>query len=129
MKNSLEIISSIKSFHPKDGNWLELDDLIDQLWTLDKPEVGINVLFNLFEKYNKSDGEGVFWSILHGLETLDYEEQLYQSLLYKPSFMGIIMLNRIENSGSELIADKSIADLKVHIKNNPEVDQELLAEL
>lgn len=129
MKSTEKILSEIESFKPVDGNWLRLDELVNELWEIGKPELGINTLFRVFERYPNDDGAGVFWTILHGLETLNYEESLYSSLMEKPSHMGITMLKRIENTDSELVAGKSITELKKIIQNNPKVDSELLSEL
>ena len=124
-----EIIAEINSYESDDGNWLRLDELAIELWESGKPEFGINSLLGLFEKYPTEDGAGVFWTILHGIETLNYEKELYESLIRKPTHITIIMLKRIENSNSELIAGKSISELKKFIKNNPKTEPELLNEI
>ncbi|AXT54665.1 hypothetical protein D1815_02440 [Aquimarina sp. AD1] len=129
MKSTKEIISEIESFKPVDGNWLGLDELVNKLWESGNPELGINALFGVFERYPNDDGAGVFWTILHGLETLNYEKFLYNSLMDKPSHMGINMLKRIENTDSKFLAGKSITELKEFIKNSPKADSELLSEL
>ena len=129
MKSTREIIAKIASFTPVDGNWFRLDELVEELWKSKNPELAIKSLFEVFERYPKDDGAGVFWTVLHGLETLRYEAFLYDSLLRKSSHMGIIMLNRIENNGSKYIAGKSIIELKEYIKNNPKVNSELVSEL
>lgn len=124
-----EIISAIESYKSDNGNWLPLDDLVNELWESGNPEIGIDALLEIFEKNPTDDGAGVFWSILHGLETLDYEQKLYDSLMNKPSHMTITMLKRIENSNSKLIAGKSISELKDSIKSNPKTESELLEEI
>ena len=129
MRHLKEIIAEIESYESDDGNWLRLDKLAIELWESGKPELGIDALFGIFEKYPTDDGAGVFWTILHGLETLDYEKQLYDSLMDKPSYMSITMLKRIENTNSELIAGKSIMELKEFIKNSPNTELELLDDL
>jgi len=129
MRPVKEIISELESYESNDGNWLRLDELISELWETGNPESGMDVLFAIFEKNPTEDGAGVFWSILHGLETLDYEESLYNSLMNKPSHMAITMLNRIENSESDKIMGNSISELKHFIKNNPKTELELLDEI
>ena len=129
MRQVKEIISDIESYKNDDENWLLLDELVTELWESGKPEMGIQALFSLFEKNPTDDGDGVFWTILHGLETLEYENQLYDSLIDKPSYMTIIMLKRIENTASDTIAGKSISELRNFIKNNPKTELELLTEL
>ncbi|MGJ8738784.1 hypothetical protein [Zobellia laminariae] len=129
MRHIKEIIAEIESYESDDGNWLRLDELTIELWESGKPELGIDSLFGIFEKYPTDDGAGVFWSILHGLETLEYEQKLYDSLMDKPSHMTITMLKRIENTQSEMIAGKSISELKSFIKNNPKIESELIDEI
>jgi hypothetical protein len=129
MSSTKEIISEIKAFEPEEGNWLRLDELITELWEKGNPQIGIKELFGVFERYPKDDGFGVFWSILHGIETLEYEQNLYESLLNNPSYMGIIMLKRIENTGLEFIAGKRINELKKNVRNNPKIEPELLSEI
>ena len=129
MRQVEEIISDIESYNSDDGNWLQLDELVTELWESGKPEIGIDALFEVFEKNPTDDGAGVFWTILHGLETLEYEQKLYNSLMDKPSHMTITMLKRIENTDADTIAGKSISELKSFIKNNPKIEPELLGEI
>ena len=129
MRQVKEIISDIESYKSDDGNWLRLDELVTELWESGNPEIGIDALFAVFEKNPTDDGAGVFWTILHGLETLDYEKKLYDSLMDKPSHMTITMLKRIENTDSDTIAGKSISELKSFVKNNPKTESELLDEI
>ena len=129
MRQLNELISEIESYESHDGDWLRLDELVAELWESGNPEMGINALFRIFEKYPTEDGAGVFWTILHGLETLDYEQNLYDSLIDKPSHMTIAMLKRIVNSNSDTIAGRSISELIILIKNNPKIESELLQEI
>ena len=129
MRQVKEIISEIESYESDDGNWLRLDELVTELWESGNPEIGIDTLFGVFEKNPTDDGAGVFWTILHGLESLEYEQKLYDSLMDRPSHMTITMLKRIENTDSDTIARKSISELKSFIKNNPKIESELLDEI
>lgn len=129
MRKTKEIISEIESYSSDNGNWLRLDELVTELWESGEPEIGIDTLFGVFEKNPTSDGTGVFWSILHGLETLEYEQKLYASLLDRPSHMTIIMMKRIENTDTETIAGRSILELKKFIRDNPKTKTELLDEI
>ncbi|GAA4819172.1 hypothetical protein [Litoribaculum gwangyangense] len=129
MRQVKEIISEIESYESDDGNWLRLDELVTELWESGNPEIGIDTLFGVFEKNPTDDGAGVFWTILHGLESLEYEQKLYDSLMERPSHMTITMLKRIENTDSDTIAGKSISELKSFIKNNPKIESELLDEI
>ena len=129
MRQVKEIISEIESYESDDGNWLRLDELVTELWESGNLEIGIDTLFRVFEKNPTDDGAGVFWTILHGLESLEYEQKLYDSLMDRPSHMTITMLKRIENTDSDTIAGKAISELKSLIKNNPKIESELLDEI
>lgn len=129
MRQIEEIISDIETYQCDDGNWLPLDELVTELWESGNPEIGIDTLFGVFEKNPTDDGAGVFWTILHGLETLEYEHKLYESLMNKPSLMTITMLKRIENTDSDAIAGISISELKRVLRKHPNIDSELLDEI
>lgn len=94
-----EILLEIDRFEPSPpGEWRELDTLLAELWQENVSIACLPVLFRIFERYPKSDGAGVFWSIVHGVEStnLDYEELLRKSLLRQPSELGQIMFRRLE---------------------------------
>ncbi len=98
----LEVIRDIDAFSPVDGDWRPLDALLAELWQLGVREGQLSVLFRVFERFPDSDGSGVLWSIVHGVEGLpfDYGPQLRSSLARKSSHMGNIMLERLERSAS-----------------------------
>lgn len=100
MRPAMAILRDIDSFVPADGNWRALDDLLSELWTVGAREGHLPVLFRVFERYPEEDGAGVLWSIVHGVEALpvDYEPALRDSLNRQPSFMGRLMLTRLEKS-------------------------------
>ena len=50
MRQANEIISEIESYKSDDGNWLPLDGLVNELWESGTPEIGIDALFDIFEK-------------------------------------------------------------------------------
>jgi len=94
------ILQDIRSFEPVDGNWLGLDDLLGELWSQRVPADVIPTLFGVFERYPDEDGAGVFWSIVHGVESMDtqYEDQLRESLARQQSEMATVMLRRLQRA-------------------------------
>jgi len=100
--NRAEALAKIASFAPVDGYWRPLDDLLAQLWSVGVSAECLPVLFGVFERYPDEDGAGVLWSILHGVEALEfsYEQPLRDSLSRKSSFMGRIMLERLERANA-----------------------------
>ncbi|HEY5824528.1 MAG TPA: hypothetical protein VIT44_09190 [Cyclobacteriaceae bacterium] len=116
MRNSGSVIEDINQFEPQDGNWLRLDSLLEELWGTGEQENFLTELLNIFERYPEEDGNGVLWSIVHGVEGFkSYEKELVDSLKRQPSEMGLVMLRRIKNSGTLIIngveIDKFIPDL------------------
>jgi hypothetical protein len=101
MRSHTEILRDITRFKPHDGVWLELDDLLSELWLAGQPPIdALPILFGVFEKFPEEDGAGVLWSIVHGVEALSYS---YESLLReshdrRPSEMSEVMLIRLNNS-------------------------------
>lgn len=97
-----DILRDIENFRPID-NWLPLDQLLAELWNAGVTVSDLPKLFSVFERFPDEDGAGVLWSIVHGVEALelDYERPLCESLARQPSFMGKIMLDRLERSKSD----------------------------
>lgn len=95
-----DILRDIETFRPSGGVWLPLDDLLAELWDAGVPKKALSTLFGVFERFPEDDGAGVLWSIVHGIESLDfdYEQPLRDSLARQPSDMGKIMIDRLERS-------------------------------
>lgn len=97
-----EILQDIESFRPVEDEWLPLEELLAELWDAGVPPHALRTLFGVFERFPDDHGEGVCWSIVHGIEGLniDYEQPLRESLARQRSEMGAIMLQRLERSKS-----------------------------
>ena len=94
-----EILLEIDRFEPSPaGDWREMDTLLSELWQGAVSPVCLPVLFRVFERFPQDDGAGVFWSIVHGLESanLNYEQPLRESLSRQASELGHVMLGRLE---------------------------------
>ncbi len=106
MSTTNEIVASLTHFEGSD--WDKLDQLLEQLWVTGAPEQGMKALFGIFERYPEDDGNGVFWTILHGLERLpNYEPALVSSVRRQPTEFNVLMVNRILNTGQESIGGVS----------------------
>ncbi|QDV15462.1 hypothetical protein Pan153_00760 [Gimesia panareensis] len=100
VRNSSEIATAIDQFQPQEEEWLELDELLEELFESESPASGIPAMLRVFERYPTEDRAGVFWSIIHGMESLPgYEPLLIESIQSAPSESGLIMVNRLLNSG------------------------------
>lgn len=92
------ILSDIVIFAPYSGDWRALESLLNELWATGVGKDDLPTLFRVFERYPSDDGAGVLWSIVHGVEALpfSYEQPLRESLSKHPSFMGKVMVQRLE---------------------------------
>ena len=120
MRDIEAIIKDINEYAPVNDEWGSLDELIDEAFSTNDRAV-IKPLFGLLERNQDHDGYGVFWSIVHALEALDnYQTELVASVLSKPHEISVIMLNRILNSGVQVIDDRSILTILEEIASNAE---------
>ena len=120
-RSHTEIVEDLKQFAPPCDDWGKLQMLLDELWLVGKPSAAIPDLLAVFERYPADeDGCGVFWSILHGLETLaGYETHLLRSVQHAPSEFGVMMLGRIRNAKIDTIDSVSILSvLRATIESN-----------
>ena len=109
-RSHTEIVEDLNRFAPPCDDWDKLQMLLDELWRDGDPSAAIHQMLGVFERYPADeDGCGVFWSILHGLETLSgYEPHLMRSVQSSPSEFGVMMLGRIRNAKIDTIDSISI---------------------
>ena len=94
-----EILLAIERFTPSpEGNWLDLDTLLSELWKTPISAACLPVLFRVFERFPDNEGAGVLWGIVHGVEAtdLDYEKPLRESVERCPSEPGQHRLRRLQ---------------------------------
>jgi hypothetical protein len=100
LRTFTDILADIREFRPLDRDWLPLDGLVGELWQTGHASDAVEELIAVFERFPEEDGAGVFWSILHGLESLPgYEVPFVQSVQRCPSEFGVMMLGRKLNAG------------------------------
>ncbi len=122
-RTSLQIIQDIEQFVPIDGSWLRLEDLLSELFQRTVGREGIVAMLGVLERFPTEDGAGVFWSIVHGLESLPgYEPYLIESVRRRPSDLGLVMLHRILNSGQSDAGGISIRSVLLEVVTNPEAE-------
>ncbi len=121
-RSNSEIVADLESFAPVDDEWLRLDDLLGELWSGGSPANAIETLLGIFERFPESDGNGVFWTIIHGLEDIGgYEVTLIDSIRREPSFCGLIMVNRLINGGCDAVGNESLITLLTSVGNDESV--------
>lgn len=120
MRPITSILHDIEQFQPtKEGNWLALNDLLQELWTEELPKEALSPLFQLLERFPNDESAGVLWGVLHGIEAYpEYETELVDSLQRHPTDLTVTMAGRIANSGQQLIAGQPIASIYQSILNH-----------
>jgi hypothetical protein len=69
MRSVTTILHDIERFQPtKEGKWLALDDLLQELWREEFPTEALSPLFQLLERFPNDESAGVLWGVLHGIE-------------------------------------------------------------
>lgn len=99
MKKNIEItIRKIEGYTPQGEDWYELEDILEELYASQKPELGLDSMISIFEKYPNEDNDAL-WGMLHGIEDIEnYEMKIIESVKRKPSFFGVLMINRMLNA-------------------------------
>jgi hypothetical protein len=121
-----EIIAEIAAFEPSEGSWLGLEALLQELFECGSAPLGIDAMLSVFERYPTEDGAGVSWSIVHGLESLPgYERKLVESIRRTPSEFGLVMVNRLLNTGCEDVEDVSLVSLLEQVAQDETAVQEI----
>jgi hypothetical protein len=125
-RTTQEIIAAIDGFNPAGGNWLGLDKLVQELFESGSAAIGIESMLRIFERFPGEDGEGVFWTIVHGLETLPgYEVKVVNSLRRKPSEFTLLMVNRLLNGGFQEIDRVSLLSLLEDVVKDPKAQPDV----
>jgi hypothetical protein len=113
------IIEQIESFEPGETDWLGLENLLEEFFQSSAPEPGIPVLLGVLERYPDEDGYGVFWSIVHGLESLSgYERYLVESVRRQPTEFTALMVNRLLNAGIRSVEGVDLVTLLSDIERH-----------
>jgi hypothetical protein len=111
-RTSHQVADDIRNYQPIDGDWRPLDALFAELWATDDPGRYISDLLVVLERFPEDDGAGVFWSLVHGLESLPgYEAELIRSVQRQPSEMGVTMIGRLLNGGVSQVGGVSLREL------------------
>jgi len=115
------IAQEIARFSPVDGDWSRLDLMVQGLWSIGNAGKSLPELLALFERFPADeDGNGVFWTILHGIETFDdYERELACSLRRQPSEFAVLLAGRMLNSGAITLDGAPIAEVLTQVMDSP----------
>lgn len=77
-----------------------LQGLADEYFSSADALAHLDVWFRLYERFPESDGHGVFWTILHGIEAQPgYEASVVASVRRTPTHFPVLMVNCMLNGG------------------------------
>ena len=106
-------LAAIASFQPSEAhdNWRELDELVQGIQA---DLAAVPTLLRVFERFPRHDGHGVFWTMLHVIESVPgYEAVLVEHVMRTPTEMGVTMLQRLVNKGTTHVGVHELAPLIV----------------
>lgn len=118
-KNIEIIIKKIERFIPQNDGWYELEEALEELYNSNNPELGLNAMLSIYERYPDEDND-ILWGMLHGIEEIkDYETKIIESIKRKPSFFGVLIINRMLNDGVTTIDNIKLIDILNKVIDNP----------
>jgi hypothetical protein len=127
MRPTSAILQDIEKFQPTAaGNWLALEELVQELWAADEgPVEALVPLFQVLERFPEDESAGVLWGVLHGIESYpNYEVQLIHSLQRHPTDLTVTMVRRMANAGYTSVAGHPLASLYRAVLSHPKASDE-----
>ena len=101
-----------------------LEEYIDEIWENEQEESFIETLFEVFENNSKHDGYGIFWTILHGIETIpNFEKYVLSSISKQVSDFSLIMAIRILNPKSVTSYKKEMKSTLLKVYEDSSLDE------
>ncbi len=89
-----------------------LQTLADRYFAAPDAADHLGVWFRLYERFPEDDGLGVFWFILHKIETYsEYNGLVVESVRRRPSQFPVMMLHRLLNAGVRRVGDVELLEL------------------
>jgi hypothetical protein len=96
-----------------------LEELIHLYFTHPQAEEFLDVWFRLYERFPDDESEGIFWSVLHGIENYPSCDRLVvKSVLRCPSEFPVMMVNRLLNAGIEKVDGVDLLKLLEGVATN-----------
>ena len=127
-QDTISTLDGVKSVEDE-AELAKLDGAVNSLFASDCPALGIGTLLRIFERFPTSDGYGIFWSIVHGLESLsDYEVALIESVRRQLCEFSLLMVNRILNVGRTHVNGTDLFALLEEVASNPDYSEDIRIE-
>jgi hypothetical protein len=125
-RDAAAIIADLKRYFGTDSTWLDLDILVQELFLNPIGAAELDALFGVFERHPTHDGFGLFWKILHGIESVStYEPCLLRSLRRRPSLFAVYMINRILNVGIQEVQGGAWISALHEVSLREDIEQEI----
>jgi hypothetical protein len=110
-----DVVAEIDTLAPANADDLDLDrlqSLAEEYFSLVDAPAHLDVWFRLYERFPDSDGHGVFWSILHGIEAQpDSEKFVVASVRRNPTRFPVLMVNSMLNAGISEAGGSSLLEV------------------
>jgi hypothetical protein len=120
MRSLLPLLQAISAFQPTGEDWLDLEDLLQELWEQGEPQEALVPLFRLLERFPEDESAGVLMGMLHGIEFFaHYEEELLDSLERQPTDITATLVRRLANTGQQTIAGRPLAAVYTLMLQHP----------
>jgi len=105
LRNHLKTVASADS----ENDLKLLDETLTSIFQEGFGNEFVSDLLNVFERFPNQDGFGVFWKILHGIESVPgFEGALLESVEKSPSEFTVRMINRLINAGEDRIGSTNL---------------------
>ena len=123
MRTITEVIADVDALNTAHEDDLDLDrlyQLAKEYFVLEASGdvEHLDVWFRLYERYPDSDGYGVFWTILHGIEHVMFSPTgllliVNRSLQRKPTYFPLLIVSRMRNTPNitSRISERVLLDL------------------
>jgi hypothetical protein len=97
-----------------------LTELVDLYFNHDRAEEFLDVWFRLYERFPDDETEGIFWSILHGIEQYhpDSDRLVVSSVRRNTSEFPMMMVNRLLNGGIKKVDTVDLLQLLEGVTTN-----------
>ena len=117
-----QVVADIDGLAPPNSDDLDLERLqalSEEYFSLPGASDHLDVWFHLYERFPDSDGYGVFWSILHGIEAQPTSDVcVVASVRRNPTQFPLRMVNRMLNAGITSADGVDLLGLLVEVSQN-----------
>jgi hypothetical protein len=112
MRSLAEILDDVRSFDPREQEWLELDALIQEIGGLPPDRAALEPLLGVFLRFPRHDGHEVLWGIVHAVEAIPgYERDVVALMARTPTDFLVTLGWRMLNAGVRTVDGQDVEAL------------------